>query len=986
LSKLLCVLWVLWEIETLSRVVAVSHFEILFPTKPQSPLRIVKITLCSLRLCGKSRHYPGSPKFSLHLNINYLTCFLNFRRSILQLLLVRESESKLVSRLFVFEFFQGASIALFFTTAISLFIDHLPTSELPKVFILSALLLWATGFLYSKLEHSLSSRQLIFGVLGFNALCIVLFRVFIYKQEESWFLFLFLSMFNVLYLLNNLEFWGVVARLFDVRQSKRLFAIVSAGDIPAKLIGYIIALLLVPYIGTENLLWIAAGCVIISSLLFFPISKLVGMKEWSPVQHKEYATENIQGMRASLTGNRLIRTVAFVSFFYFCFFIIVTFIFYGYIKKEFQTDKALAGFFAVFMATSRGITLLIKLLGTNRLIDKLGIRKSLLITPLFLLLVCLVTILFANGGSSHTTFYMFGIMAISADILRSAIQTPVLLATLQPLPVHHRLRGHTIIKGFMDPFAFLAIGVLLLLLEAFDQMSFSLLTIILMGITILWLFFTLSVDKNYIAMLTAAIRKRSLNERDISITDTDSLNFLSNRLKQGTEEDALSVLRLVSSQPVERKIFYRQALYHVSANVRRLSLQYIQTEKDPALLPDLKSFLQTEKDPVTLAHLIFTIALLDKTEDVSPFLDNPNPVVANAAAITILKEENSGSRDKAEEYSARLFLSSAVDDKLNALTIAGELKTEQYTDHILQLMSDSTESVWRLSATVAGKIGGRKLITRLLTDFLRSPNDAYLADAIIEAGESSLPYIHSFLQNNQCSEQKRKRLFVVIGKIKCAMASDLLQEYLVYYPQDEYVLLSSLHQLNFRSTANHDRYKNLIAQNLRKATDLIFQLNISSAEHHYTLINRALELELGRLREKCLCLFSFLYDEEKIKKIKSGFELNTKESLANTFELVEMTIPKEFSSIFTIVFEKNDYAFTARQLRKFYKESGNSISAVANNVLADPTGTYHDWTKACVLYTGKNQPLLLKTETVAPYLQSENMLIREIAELVASKP
>src|SRR6202007_3259341 len=109
--------------------------------------------------------------------------------------------------------------------------------------------------------------------------------------------FLFLSMFNVLYLLNNLEFWGVVARLFDVRQSKRLFAIVSAGDIPAKLIGYIIALLLVPHIGTENLLWIAAGCVIISFLLFFPIAKLVGMKEWSHIQHKGYATENIQGIR-----------------------------------------------------------------------------------------------------------------------------------------------------------------------------------------------------------------------------------------------------------------------------------------------------------------------------------------------------------------------------------------------------------------------------------------------------------------------------------------------------------------------------------------------------------------------------------------------------------------------------------------------------------------------------------------------------------------
>jgi AAA family ATP:ADP antiporter len=502
---------------------------------------------------------------------------LNIRKSILQLLLVRESESKLVSRLFIFEFFQGASIALFFTTAISIFIEHLPTTELPKVFILSALLLWITGFLYSKLEHTLSSRQLIFGVLIFSGLCIVLFRVFMYKQEEGWFLFLFLSSFNVLYLLNSLEFWGLVSRLFDVRQSKRLFAIVSAGDIPAKMIGYILVFLMVPLIGTENLLWIAATCVGVSVLLFFPIGKLVDMKTWTSIHEPHYATENIQGIRASLTGNRLIRTVASVSFFYFCFFIVVTFIFYGYIKKEFQTDKSLARFFAIFMAGSRAITLLIKLIITNRLIDKLGIRKSLLITPVFLSLLCLTTIVFSDGGTSHITFYMFGIMAISADVLRSAILSPVLLASLQPLPVHHRLRGHTIIKGLMDPFAFLAIGVLLLLLQVFDQMSFGLLTIILLGVTILWLFFTLSVDKNYIEMLTAAIRKRTLNERDISITDTDSLSFLSNKLKLGTEEEAMSVLRLLHSQPIERGNFYKEGLTHVSPNVRQLSLQYIQS-------------------------------------------------------------------------------------------------------------------------------------------------------------------------------------------------------------------------------------------------------------------------------------------------------------------------------------------------------------------------------------------------------------------------
>src|SRR5215213_9404503 len=170
----------------------------------------------------------------------------------LNFLLIRPSESKLVSKLFLFEFFQGSSIAIFFTTGISMFLEKRSTAELPKVFMLSAILLWICGFVYSKLEHKLSIRSLILSVLVFNLTSIVVFRLLMSQEDSQWFMYLFLAFFNVLYLLNNLEFWGLAALLFDVRQSKRLFGIVSAGDIPAKMIGYIAAILLVPIIGTEN--------------------------------------------------------------------------------------------------------------------------------------------------------------------------------------------------------------------------------------------------------------------------------------------------------------------------------------------------------------------------------------------------------------------------------------------------------------------------------------------------------------------------------------------------------------------------------------------------------------------------------------------------------------------------------------------------------------------------------------------------------------
>jgi hypothetical protein len=66
----------------------------------------------------------------------------------------------------------------------------------------------------------------------FMSVSFLVFRLGVFVFPPS-FLYWMLAWFNVLYLLNNLEFWGIASLLFDVRQSKRLFGLISAGDIPA---------------------------------------------------------------------------------------------------------------------------------------------------------------------------------------------------------------------------------------------------------------------------------------------------------------------------------------------------------------------------------------------------------------------------------------------------------------------------------------------------------------------------------------------------------------------------------------------------------------------------------------------------------------------------------------------------------------------------------------------------------------------------------
>ena len=373
----------------------------------------------------------------------------------------------MISRLFIFEFFQGAAIATYFFAAISLFVHRLPATELSKVFILSSFMLWLFGFIYNRLEHHLLTKQLIYFVLLFNGLVMFTFWLFIDLHEEKWFLYLFLASFNILYLLNNLEFWGLVALLFDVRQSKRLFAIVSSWDGPARMSGFAIAGIFASInhkddiATTRDLLLIATIFMVVALVLFIPMARSRDMDNIAPADHHHYATQSLQHIQAALSGNQLIRNAALVSFFAFCFYLMTNFVLYAYLKKQMKTDNMLYLFFTVFFVLSRGLTLIIKPLFVNRLLDKIGLRKSLLIAPVTLFVLAGLSIFFGQS-SAGAIFYLYLVMAITADILRTSIQSPVLLATLQPLPTQQRLRGHTIIKGLMDPFAFLATGLLLL--------------------------------------------------------------------------------------------------------------------------------------------------------------------------------------------------------------------------------------------------------------------------------------------------------------------------------------------------------------------------------------------------------------------------------------------------------------------------------------------------------------------------------------------
>ena len=189
---------------------------------------------------------------------------------------VKKSEFGFVKLLFFHNFFQGVGLALFFTAANAIFLAQASVKSLPLVYILSAVLLLFIGSLYSYIEKRYSVKRLLQFSLGLLVVSILGIRIGLQFSESLWIAFAMMMWYRVTSLLNYLEFWGLSAMLLDVRQSKRLFGLVSSGEVSAKLLGYFSVPALVPLIGNKNLILIAALAFMVCLLFLNQIIKKYG--------------------------------------------------------------------------------------------------------------------------------------------------------------------------------------------------------------------------------------------------------------------------------------------------------------------------------------------------------------------------------------------------------------------------------------------------------------------------------------------------------------------------------------------------------------------------------------------------------------------------------------------------------------------------------------------------------------------------------------
>ena len=881
------------------------------------------------------------------------------KNRLLHLFNIRTDEAWLVTNLFWLQFFQGVGVAIFNTVAFALFLEHFDVLELPKVYLFAALLLWLAGFVYSKVEHALSIKKLVPLIISFVALSIFAFRSQYSQPNSPWFLFLMFSWYYVIYLLTNLEFWGLAALQFDIRQSKRLFGMIGAGDIPAKLIGYSAVPVLLKFFTSENML-VISGISILCSLIFYFRLKRAGKMDvhvsHEHAQTTDRATESWRDLVKSFFGNRMIAFVALLSFIVVTCVTIISFSFYSEVKHEAHSDEQLASFIAMFYAGGRIFAIFIRLILTGRLTNILGTKGSLLISPiiLFVFLISIIALPFFTHDH-HVVLYFFGLMAIITEVLKTSLQDPVFLSLMQPLSSHLRLKGHTIVKGVMDPFALAFSGFMLFsLVKLSGKVDLFLLSYLLFTLLIIWVIMIFVVDREYVRTLVTALNKRYSVGNEIDLSDEKTKNVLLEKISTGERGEAIYILNLIEKQYAEdQEELVLKALVHAKQEVRMEAIKLTERKKITAALPQIEKIIADRTDAELLPEAVKALCMLqpDELENIDAFVEDKDHRLMKAAITGLMTSGGIGAVVTAGQRLLQLISAAHGSERKMAAEIIGELGVQSFYKPLLNLLKDENEEVIKAAITACGKVKNERLLQPLMQLFLQHKNEKLIIDALHEAGDVSLKEIKNALTHERLSRLQQSKLILLCGRIGSDNATKILDELVWKTPALRADIFHALHLCEFKlQPHNRAQHVELMNHYIVASTKILFMIQEVEKIPTTKVLVDALHLELNEIQNSLLLLFSFVYDKEKMLKAKSAFSMKKREGIANALEVIEIEVPKEISLKFNKIFELGTVADKCNAMQLYFKEH-LTYGKIMDDILNNHHHHYHRWTRAAALHS-----------------------------------
>lgn len=908
---------------------------------------------------------------------------------------VRAGEGRLVGLLVVLAVCLGFTRQFTQTAAGTLFLREFDVAQLPYVYVGVALLVPLVGVGYNYLETRLSLTWLQTVNLALHLVVLSsLWLLLTFPTAQALVpgaSFALSVWYEAVWAFTGLAVWSLAGRLFNVRQAKRLFGLISTGDILAATVAGIVTGWWVEGWGTPSLLLgalvgLLGALAVVGYFQRSDYAPLLGAEEASALQRTAKATP-LQQRYA-----RLIIALAVVSYLAFYF---IDNIFYTVVEGRLATDEAeLAGFLGGFWAVVNLLTLVTNLLLVGPWTNRFGLRAGLLVVPLAVGGVTLVLALSGLSGVwrvwQDLVFWLVILNTFFDWLLGETFYKSANLILYQPLPAAQRTRLQALVESLAQPVAqggagILLLGLSLLALNIFQQ------NYLLLAFIGVWGALVVLVTRDYGQVLTQALAKRRLGQ-GTALNDPNSLQLLRRNLNSqhpGTVLYALDMLVQAENPTLEADLL--DLLQHPSPVVRAESCRRLEALNLNSAAPHLHACLHRETEPTVRGVALRAWVVLadeDVVEEVMPYLTAVEPEVREGALIGLLKHGSLGGVLTAGDRLNQLLLSAEPADRIIAARVLGEVGNRQFYQPMLKLLNDPEIGVRRAALEAAGRIGSLRLWPTVL-GALETSTHLEAALALAAAGEVSLPLIGSALNNPNLDLRVRHRLIRVLGRINHPESITLLLKALeAPLIHDRQTAAQALMRRDYRAQTSGEIQRIYAALRLEAAQAAWFLAGLAdlAALPMAVLITAALNELVQTTRQQMFNLLLLLYPAQTILRVRDSLRQPTAEQQAYAVETLDTLLAQEIKGL---VLPLVDELPVAQRLERLAVGTAQPRldPEVRLQMIWETTDETLQWLRACAAWEADDGTLTITVEERTEMLNLiDKVLILKTVGLFADTP
>ncbi|MEE2902070.1 MAG: Npt1/Npt2 family nucleotide transporter [Myxococcota bacterium] len=868
-------------------------------------------------------------------------------------------------------FFLGIPRAFTLSAASALFLESFDSSQIPYAYLASAAFVTLLGLAFLKLEKASGfiKTAIYFTValfvitiglrLGFDHILprrVICFVLFVWAEAE--------------WNLTNVIFWTVANNSFTVREAKKVFGLISAGEILPLIVGGAVVPLFVNQIGVINLLWFSA---------FGYAAAYMNLQRFQaqlrkPSSHSRHEASEESGP-ISPSQRKYVYQIAFILIANCVVFYFVDNFFLDQTHKQISKANDYAAFMGGFVFIIGVFQLITKVFISNRILKNWGIGKALLVTPLSVFVLMLASfILLKLNGSVSVMFVAAVALKVTERSLATGVNSPAFYVLFQPLSDSHKTR----VQGFLDTIitqvASLAGGALLLLIQDYLELGVTGITGVGLLVVLAWVWVGMSAGKHYKDALRQSLDRRQYGDADAITFGPEAENLVVQQLYSDKPSRVTYALRLLNEVNAKRAAENFERLFvHGPHLVRQSVLQYIEQSPDKKFADSIASSLAHSKDHQYLEIGIFAVSACLQQECLTfaqPYLEHPDTRIQDSALTALLKYGGARGINLARAKIESLFASNKFNEQVRAVDIIINSKTTEFAHEIHNLLNTESAQGKRIAIAATGAtatvISTEFITNHINIQSLRGP----LKNACLNIGEPAVQVLIDSFNDNKLRWSSKKEIIETLGKLQSSQALEFLIS--LFETPDRDLRTSAFRALgeatddNVLLTDKKTLLAEILEEEARSYTQILAFIRDLQPLDDSAVLRTSLESELRKTEERIYLILQLYYERELSSSLEQALQSGSKSESDLAFELLENTISERERTFLPTILEKQTPGRKLSQLQNAFGIIESVDWAVRlSELIMGRLPWNNTWLSTCAkaIAEQNNIPILESTET-----------------------